>query len=181
MRSFLFLLLFLLAGCAYRFGTPSRPPGGYEMVSIPVFANRTHETGIEVLFTNSLIVEFERSALCKVTPPSNSQITIDGTITDVQYVATSIPEDAGLPAGSVLAAQYRIVVSVNIIVKRNSDHRILWQGNFSKERPYAAPRVGLPIVNSVNPLYNQSARFEQIGFIAQDIMAEAFDRITENF
>jgi hypothetical protein len=56
------IYLGLLTGCAYRFGNVSRSlPGGYKYISIPVFKNKTQETGIEVGFTNALIQEFDRS------------------------------------------------------------------------------------------------------------------------
>ncbi|MNY58066.1 hypothetical protein D3C86_1943590 [compost metagenome] len=64
---------------------------------------------------------------------------------------------------------------------RQADGTELWSGSFSGERTYVAPQVTLAGVNSVNPLYNLSARRQNIDIMANDIMTEAHDRITENF
>jgi hypothetical protein len=86
-----------------------------------------------------------------------------------------------LPADAVLDRVYRIVVTSNIVLKRKSDERIIWQGNFSNERVYDPQRLGTGVVNSANATYNQSARMEYMSRLAEEMMTEAHDRITENF
>jgi hypothetical protein len=70
---------------------------------------------------------------------------------------------------------------VTVKVVRQADGTELWAGSFSGERTYAAPQVTLAGVNSVDPLYNLSARRQNIDLMANDLMLEAHDRITENF
>lgn len=177
----------LLSGCAYQFGNVSRTlPGGYKYISIPVFKNQTQETGIEVGFTNALIQEFERSKVGKVTSQNLADAKLVGVIQTIQYLpggktAYGDSSAPNLPLGTVLAAQYTILVTARVSVVRLADNTEIWSGVFSGERTYAAPAVTIAGVNSVNPLYNLSARRQNIDSVANDMMAEAHDRITENF
>ncbi|WP_374079369.1 LptE family protein [Bdellovibrio bacteriovorus] len=186
-KGLLILSLFLstlLTGCAYRLGAATRSiPGGYRQISVPVFKNKTQETGIEVAFTNALIQEFQRSRIARVVDNSLSEVAVVGQIDTIQYLPSS-PRKEGelyLPKGTVIASEYRILLTVTVKVVRQADGTELWSGSFSGERTYVAPQVTLAGVNSVNPLYNLSARRQNIDVMANDIMTEAHDRITENF
>lgn len=186
------LLLFLVlhcAGCAYRFGYVQRDlPGGYKQVAIPVFKNATQEVGLETYFTNELVRQFNRSQVAQVADKAQAPVTIDGQVKSVTYRQTSTVDGnkvdenkINIPSNAVLAVEYRVVVNADLVLRRNSDNKILWQGAFNNESVYAAPQVGMPIVNSVNPLYNHSARIELFETMARDMMAEAHNRMTENF
>lgn len=178
---------FSLTGCAYRLGAATRSmPGGYKQISVPIFKNKTQETGIEVAFTNALAQEFQRSRIARVVDNSLSEVAVIGTIDSVQYYpgAKRVAGDSStpyLPLGTVIASEYRILVQVTVKIVRQADGTELWSGSFGGERTYAAPQVTLAGVNSVNPLYNLSARRQNIDVMANDIMVEAHDRITENF
>lgn len=171
-----------MTGCAYRLGSPDRTlPGGYKQISIPVFKNLSQETAIEVYFTNSLIQEFERSKIARVVEPNLAEAVLEGEIESVTYTPSGQNQGGALPTGAVLAAQYQILITAKITVKRNSDKSILWTGTFNGERTYIAPQVLNAVINTVNPLYNLSARRQNIQSLASEMMQEAHDRITENF
>ncbi len=186
-RISLILTLLLSSGCAYRLGVAARSiPGGYKQISVPIFKNKTQEAGIEVGFTNMLIQEFQRSRIARVVDNSLSEVAVIGQIDSVEYLPSS-KKQAGsssapyLPKGTVLAAEYRLLLTVTVKLVRQADGTELWSGSFAGERTYAAPQVTLAGVNSVNPLYNLSARRQNIDVMASDLMLEAHDRITENF
>jgi TolB-like protein len=174
-------------GCAYRLGSANRSiPGGYKQISIPVFKNKSQEVGIEVAYTNALTQEFQRSRIARIVDNSLSEVAVIGQIDSVQYIpgAKRVAGDSAapyLPDGTVIASEYRILVGVTVKLVRQADGTELWTGNFALERTYAAPQVTLAGVNSVNPLYNLSARRQNIDIMANDMMIEAHDRITENF
>lgn len=135
-------------------------------------------------FSNALIQEFQRSRIARVVDNALSEVAVVGQIETVQYLpgAKRVAGDSSyLPKGTVIASEYRILVTASVKVVRQSDGAELWTGMFSGERTYAAPQVTLAGVNSVNPLYNLSARRQNIDIIAGDLMVEAHDRITENF
>lgn len=191
-RAFISLFIFLscaalssLGGCAYRFGLAERSlPGGYSQVAIPIFKNKSAEVGIEPIFTNAIIRRFARSQVAKVSDKESSPLTLEGTILRVDTVAGAIENRdtiKALPSNAVLITQYRLVVATMIVLKRKSDDKILWQGSFSNEKVYDPPRIGTPIVNSANATYNQSARTQILSLLAEEMMAEAHDRITENY
>lgn len=180
-----FLLIFLLGGCAYKFGRgPRAIPGGYRQISIPMFKNKSQETGLEVPFTSAMIQEFLRSKVAKVVEEPMAEVRIEGEIVSVTATADAKQEaDKSnlLPQGTVLALQYRLITNVNLRAVRRSDGEVLWQGSFRGEGTYSAPQVTLSGVNTVNPLYNLSARRQNLESIAKDMMVEAHSRMTENF
>lgn len=176
-----------LSSCAYRFGSPERRiPGGYRLIAVPVFTNKTQEVSIESFFTQAMIMEVEKSSLARVTSKEESQAILLGEIKTIEYVlgtevtrGTTGFED--LPRGTALAKEYRILITADIKLVRSSDMAVLWEGVVNGERRYPAPVITKNVLNTANPLYNQSARSQNIQLIAQDMMAESYERLTENF
>jgi hypothetical protein len=174
------------SGCAYRLGSPDRSlPGGYHQVFVPIFKNRSPEPGIEVAFTNALIQEFERAKIGRVVDSQQAEVIVEGVIESVTYNKSGTDLSAGpeniLPLGTILASQYQILITASITLRRSSDKSVLWAGSFNGERTYTAPQVFTAGINTVNPLYNLSARRQNIERKAFEMMSEAHDRITENF
>lgn len=181
------LVTIACTSCAYRAGySDRRVPGGYDLVAVPIFKNDTVEAGVEVYFTESIIRELERAKLARVVPKARSQVTLLGTIVRVQYLPGSptradSTETNFLPETTVLNAEYRILATVRLELRRNSDQRMLWSSLFQQEKIYSTPRIGTTSLNSANALYNHSARYAKLQSMADEMMAEAHDRLTENF
>jgi hypothetical protein len=173
--------------CAYKFGLSNRAlPGGYAQIAIPIFRNETQEVGIETLFTNSLVRRFARSQVATVIDQDNSPLVLEGSVHQLKIIngsgVTNSPNQLPLlPTGTVLTTEYRMAVTTKIKLRRRSDDKIVWEGSFTNERVYQAPRIGTPVVNSANATYNQSVRMRTIALVADDMMSEAHDRMTENF
>lgn len=178
------ILAALVTGCAYKFGLSEKQlPGGYTQVAIPVFKNKTAEVGIEPYFTNALIRQFARSQVARVTDKESSPLVLEGTIISVDTTAGPqiSGENTGLPGGTVLTTQYQLIVKLDLSLKRKSDEKVIWSGVFQNEKVYQGARLTTEVVNSANATYNQSVRMETISSLAQDMMVEAHDRMTENF
>ncbi|MGE0526300.1 MAG: LptE family protein, partial [Bdellovibrionales bacterium] len=172
---FFFLALPLgTSGCAYRLGLSERAlPGGYSEIAIPVFDNRSGDVGIEMYFTNALIRRFARSQVARVVDKEDSPLVLEGAIVKVETIAGPAQTDQELqtlPEGAVLTTEYRVVVHTSIVLRRRSDEKIIWQGGFSNERVYPAPRIGESVLNSANATYNHSARLYEISRLAEDMM-----------
>jgi len=191
---FIFVILLLLSGCAYRAGHLERAlPGGYDRVSIPTFSNRTSETGAEVAFTNALIREFERSRMAAVVPKNDAQVILEGTVMSVGYAGTQFPADdpdlvspvtntkTGLPQEVIFTKEYRVFVTIHLVARKTSDNSVLWESDVSGEKRYNAPLIFNSAINEANALYNSSARQQTINRMAEEMMSEAHDRLTENF
>ncbi|MCB0392139.1 MAG: hypothetical protein KDD58_12675 [Bdellovibrionales bacterium] len=180
---------FLLVNCAYQFGyRVRRLPGGYRSVSIPVFENKTQEVGLESYFTNALIREFERSQVAKITNKSQAPVFIEGKVNSVLLTKNTQAEAKAnseelkyLPKNTTLNTSYRVSVEIHLKLIRNSDKKMIWQQHFVNERVYSSAQISVPGINSVNPLYNHSAKHQNISTLAQEMMKEAHDRITERF
>lgn len=178
-----------LTACAYHMGAGERHiPGGYRAVAVPVFKNVTHEVGAEVYFTNSFILEMQRSGIGVLSSKENSQVTVEGTIERIGYTgggpslgAGFLPGGNGLPNGVMLNGTVSIGVLVTLRLRRNSDQKVLWEGSFTKELAYRTPQMGYEPLSGANALYNQSAKMQNLETLAQDMMSEAHDRLTENF
>lgn len=155
-------------------------------MAIPVFKNLTQEVGVEMPFTNALIRRFARSQAARVSDKESSPLTLEGTILTINVndgpkVTNQADGLITLPNNAVLTTEYRIVVGAKLILRRKSDEKVVWEGGFSSEKVYAAPRIGAPVLNSANATYNHSARMQTISLLAEEMMNEAHDRITENF
>ncbi len=181
------ILCFCLSDCAYHMGVGERSlPGGYHSVAIPVFKNHSSEPGIETYFTESLIKEFSRGSVARVIPVSEGEAQILGEIVSVQYssdakISAGDSAAPDLPTGTVLTTTYRISMSVKITLKRQKDGVQLWEASFGGQKTYTAPQITRDRLNSVDPIYNQSSRKQNIEDLSTDMMLEAYNRLTENF
>lgn len=179
---FCLALVFLLSGCAYKWGDTSRSlPLGYKQVSVPVFKNLTSEPGAGMDFTDALIREFERSRVGRVTDQNLSEVEITGTVSSLALEGLNKDERSGLPAGAVLASEYRVSLVVDIVLVRRSDKTVLWNGQVSGAKTFPAAQITATGVNTANPLYNLSSKRRTIQLLAKEMMIEAHDRMTENF
>lgn len=172
--------------CAYHIGNQvETAPGGVRSISVPMFKNMSNEVSAEVQFTNALIQEFDRSKTVHVVA-DNSDAVMSGVITKIEYLvpATSLKlaqNTTYMPNGTVLATDYNLTVEVELKLIRRIDQKVVWTNTFVGVRSYSSPQVTLPVVNSVNPLYNLSARRQNISLLAAELMSEAHDRMLENF
>jgi hypothetical protein len=172
----------VMSSCAYHWGSKSRSiPGGFRNVSLGIFQNKTQEPQIEVYFTNALMAEFERSKVANLVGDSHSEGEIKGVISHLEILPGGRRQGGDLPVGAVLASEYRILIHVSISVIRKSDGQTIWSNSFLGERTYVAPQVTQSVVNTVNPLYNQSARRLNIEILSKQMMSEAFSLMTESF
>lgn len=185
-QSLILILFFMcVASCGYDFGPRDRSiPGGYTKVAVPVFKNRSQETIIETYFTNAMLSEFQKAKIVDVVPKNLAEVILEGEIVSLKYEPQGFLKAgdlSNLPQESYLATEYMILLECNVKLRRVHDGHILWQNKFRGEKSYSAPKITTPGLNSANPLYNISARRQNIESMAQNLMAEAYARMTENF
>lgn len=185
MRWLVLVLVLISSGCAYRFGYGERSlPGGHTELAIPVFVNRSMEPGVESYFTNELIRQFARSKAARLGDRGGAPVVLEGSVDEITYTANFINDErrlANIPKGTVLTTEYRVMVRTSLKLRRMQDRKILWEAEFRDESVYQAPQVTVERVNSANPLYNHTARHQTVAQMAKEMMAEAHDRMTENF
>ncbi len=187
------VIVVLVGGCSYQWNHSDRSlPGGYRQVYVPIFKNYSAEPGVEIDFTNAIRQEFERSRVARVSDGAHSEAILVGEIMSLTYIPQapikgSLAPLGGnsastyLPMGTVLATSYEIRLSIRMTLKRISDGGVLWTSEFSGSRSYLTPQVTVATVNTINSSYNLSARRQNIQILSTSMMAEAHDRMLENF
>lgn len=96
----------LFTACLLTCGCASDPTRGYawgstysdqiRSVSVPVFKNETHATGLETQLTEAIVKQIQRSTPWVVTRGRSADTTLLGTITDVEYDRLSVTPGSGL-------------------------------------------------------------------------------------
>ncbi len=85
------ILLMTILGCGYRFSGGGDFPFKVRSIFVPVFENKTAETGIETIITNDFIYELTRSTTVDVVEKEIADAVLWGIITSLrtQTVARS--------------------------------------------------------------------------------------------
>lgn len=182
MKKALFVFIFFVTGCAYRFGPHHRQlPGGHQKIFVKIFENRTQEVGIETEFTNACIQELSRSGVATVTNEAHADVVLEGVIHSVSYLGKSAVGFETTPGQQrSLFTEYQ--AQVNLVFKVfDQQKKELWQGQIIGERNYKAPQMRTMGLSTANPLYNQSARRQVMKLIAKEIATETVGDMTENF
>jgi len=161
------VLVLLLSGCGYGFrGGTNNLPTDIKEVYIPVFVNATTEPGVETVFTNSLIYEFTRSRMLKVSPQSTAQAIIQGKIKRMIV-------DPVVYASQTQALDRRVTVDLDIACRRLDNQKILWQNqHLSRFEIYSA---------TTDPTLTERNKQEAITKIAKYLSEQIHNGILENF
>ena len=121
-RSFLpaVLVLAAAAGCGY--SLQGNLPDHLKTVSVPVFKNRTTESGAETTITAAVINAFTSNGRLKVVSLDNADSVLDGELTG--YQVQSLTYDSRLNLRS-----YRLTVTMNVRFRDLRRTELLWQEN----------------------------------------------------
>jgi hypothetical protein len=160
-RVWILFLLLSFWGCGYQLQKRGDTlPSDIQSVAIPVFANRTNQTGIESEITRSLIEKFVAAKSLAVTEKKLADAVITGTI---QSFVTS---PVAVTSGTQITTEYRATITVQIIFQRQRDGKILWKEEMSEWRNY-------PVVTDL-ALTNKYQReaIQQIGVLLAERVHE---------
>jgi len=183
----LLLTTSVMSSCAYQLSTKIESlPGGVRKIQIPIFKNASTEPGAEVFFTNALKQEALRSSVVRLqNDESDAEAVLQGTLTKIDIIAEdSVMESENnpyLPKRNVLANQYKVTAYVDLVLKKRGTTTVLWRGNFTQTKNFPAAAITLPVINSSNALYNQSAKRQTLDALSKEMMQAGFDRMIENF
>jgi len=159
-------IMFYLSGCGYRFTGRGTLSPEIQKIAIPIFVNKTRETGIENIFTSILIEEFTRTGRVSVVDEPLADVVLRGTITS--YNVSPIFYYGGK------IRRYRVTVALNVeLVKvSQSGGEMLCQiQGLSENEDYDA----LPDI-----LLTKAEEMEAVKKIGRDLMEEVHDRIFGN-
>ena len=121
---FIPLFSFFLAACfAYSF--KGSLPSNIKNVAIPLFDDNTAYPGVREDLTNSIIDEFIADNTLAVTPESDADIIITGTI-------SSIRERAAIITGNETVEEIQMYVTVRAKCEDIKNQKIMWEKNISE-------------------------------------------------
>lgn len=196
MRIVSVFLLFGLCQCGYNWGHGSRElPGGHKTVYIELFQNPTQELGLELQFAKALTQELERSGFALVSKKDVAELIIQGDVINAEvrgglsnpkfeakdYSGNSAATRSSIEYSASYFTSSSIRISVNLRAIRSRDKQLIWQTTVSGADSFQSARLKLQGIRSSNVLYNEARKKETIKLIAERMMSDAFDRMTENF
>ncbi len=163
----LILLLILVSSCGYRFTGSGDFPEGTQRIFIPIFENRTSESGLEKLITNDLIYEFTR----------NRKDILAGSTENADAVLYGIIHSIGIETisrsdpNTSAERSIRLSVDMKLVVPEG---RVIWQvkGINSNEAYNVLPD------NKYKTVQN---RREAIAKLSQRLAEKVYTRMTDNF
>ncbi len=161
--------------------------GEDKKVFIPLFSNRTSETGLEVYFTRSIQQELLQTQWLKLARKNNqADYILKGTIIKVETSTVNKDRGAGqglkyLPSNRVLTTEYLVRVTVELSLIEKENNKMIWREWVTEDKSFESAQLTAPIVNSANINYNESSKARILKDLSEIMMHEAFDRLTENF
>ncbi len=128
----------LLSSCGYHMrGKETNLPPEVHSVAIPIFGNRTIETGIESVMTEGLVEKFVSSRRLPVTTQSLADALLTGTVTTF----TTYP--VAVTSSNQFSTEYRATVTIEFTFKDQKNGKVLFRDVMSDWRNY-------PVVQDLN-------------------------------
>lgn len=176
MKRALLLALFALtaAGCGYKLGTGTSAPQGVKSISIPTFANRTYEPGVDGAFTDAARSELLRRGVVKIVPDHGDAELLGEVISfDTRPSALSALDAGG---GKLIPRRYRAhaVVRVSLVVPETGE--ILWEDKLSADADFDAGGA-----EGFEAITRKASQDTVLRNIAAEIMREAAARMLADF
>lgn len=157
-------VLFLAAGCGYRFSAGSRIGDNITAVHVSMIGNRTAETGVENIFTNDLILEFMKNG-STIAERDTADAVLSGSV-------DAMPIETVAYQGRITSVERRITAVVSLTLKDRTG-KTLWSGAaLSQSETYGI------LAEKVATDYNKR---EAIRILSRRLAEDAYNRITENF
>ncbi|MFZ5468209.1 MAG: LPS assembly lipoprotein LptE [Myxococcota bacterium] len=152
-------VLWLLAGCGYRFGGGVLPGGGREVFA-PVFVNHTSEPGLETLFTEAFRQQLGRAG---IDGGEGSSTRVEGEVMATFGAPTILTTDGRL-------ASYRVHATVRLRLVKAQD--VLAQTEVSGSEDY------LP---GADVLASESNRQAALRRLAESLMRDGYENLAASW
>ena len=153
--------LLFLSSCGYHLrGKETNLPSEIQSLAIPIFGNRTVQTGIETAVTQALADKFISARRLPVTTQSSADALLTGT---VQSFTTS---PVAVTSSTQVSTEYRATVTVEFTFKGQKDGKVLFREEMSEWRNY-------PVVSDLNATeQNKIAAIQQISVLLAERIYE---------
>ena len=151
----------LLSSCGYHLrGKETNLPSEIHSVAIPIFGNRTTETGMESVVTEGLVEKFVSSKRLPVTTQSSADALLTGTI----VTFTTFP--VAVSSSNQFSTEFRATLTLEFTFKDQKTGKVLFREVMSDWRNY-------PVVQDLNATeqFKRDA-IRQISFLLAERMYE---------
>lgn len=156
--------ILLAWGCGYRFQGATAPEEA--VLEIPVFENKTVETGIETIITEKLISEMRKSPGWRIAEPGQGRYVIRGAI--LRFVS-----EPNAVSTRNLAVEHRATLVVDVSLRERATGRELWRDR--NLRSFVDYPVGPDILAA------ERAKREAIAQIAQEMASRIRARVQDTW
>lgn len=154
-------------GCGYKLmGRGGEFPDEITSLAIGPLENRTKEANLGAIFVSALRKEFIFRREVEIVNEQKAQAALQGTITSLTVCSLAYDEEAR-------AREYRVTITLNLLLIRKGDDAILWRGdNIEGESEYLA---------STNVIVEEGRKDSAVRKIAADLAEEIYIKIKERF
>jgi outer membrane lipopolysaccharide assembly protein LptE/RlpB len=154
-------------GCGYKLmGREGEFPEGITSLAIGPLENQTKEANLGAIFVSALRKEFIFRHEVEIVSEQKAQASLQGTITSLTVRSLAYDEEAR-------AREYRVTITLNLLLIRHGDDEILWRGdNIEGDWEYLA---------STNVIVEEGRKDSAVHKIAADLAEEIYIKIKERF
>lgn len=157
--------LLLFSACGYRMAGSGNLPAGVEHFAVHVLENRTSETGLEMVFTNALVNEFNSRRPGTIVNSQEAPAFLDGTIVSLGWNTIA-------RSGAVTALERRVYAVMSVVLTDKQGH-VIWQSG--PIRGMQAYRV------NGNDSDTDGNKRQAINQLAERLAEDTLLRMTTNF
>jgi outer membrane lipopolysaccharide assembly protein LptE/RlpB len=163
----IFVCLFCLTACGYRFAGSGEFPKGVKYIFIEVLENRTSKSGVERIVTNQLIFEFSRQRESSlVSNRQKADAVLKGTINSIRTQTIS-------RVGTELASEREVIMTIDLRLIKKDDGTVIWAASGISDRE----------AYDVDSVKVETDRNEDtaIARLSERISERIFNRLTDDF
>jgi outer membrane lipopolysaccharide assembly protein LptE/RlpB len=134
----IFLAFLCVAGCGYQLrGRETNLPPDIHSVAIPIFGNRTDQTGIETEVTRALVEKFISTKRLSVSPRDSADALLTGTVRSFSTNPVAVI------SSTQSTTEYRATLLLEYSFQGRKDGKVLFREEISEWRNY-------PVVSDLN-------------------------------
>jgi outer membrane lipopolysaccharide assembly protein LptE/RlpB len=159
-------ILCMIAACGYQFAGRGELPGGIQTLTVKILENRSSESGVETVFTNSLINELNRRRRGSVVEEARADAILKGSIESLGWETVA-------RVGTHTAAERRVYASLALSLT-DMHGNVLWKRRgLRAEQAYA--------VVEGNKSATESNRRRAITILSEQMAETVYRRLTDHF
>ncbi len=180
----------ILTGCGYSLRGAKNPLHslGIRKIHISNFRNNTYRPGIEYYFSKAMVQEVERYDAFEITNnPEEADAIISGSISGIQVSAVTKNVRIDGDTTAAIASSFNGSISCTVTMS-NKHGREIFNVTFSGSKAFPASLVVEETDNEIirgsndtTPLFNDSEQRLSIRFLATQLMADAYQKLTDIF